>query len=212
MGYCLLYESMLSYVLFARDRWLKPGGAILPDTATMFVAGFGRGGTSIPFWENVYGFNMSCIGKELVEDAARVPIVDVVDFCDIVTNTVVPQSFDLLKMTPDEMDFTSSIELEPKLDNPTNYFTDLICKTTWCYGVVLWFDTSFTGRFCKEKSIVLSTSPYAPQTHWLQTILTFREPITMALGKLDADRLAEVGTEACPAMKMQARISIVRAS
>lgn len=35
MGYCLMYESMLSSVLFARDKWLKPGGAILPDTATM---------------------------------------------------------------------------------------------------------------------------------------------------------------------------------
>lgn len=35
MGYCLLYESMLLSVLFARDKWLKPGGAILPDTATM---------------------------------------------------------------------------------------------------------------------------------------------------------------------------------
>jgi len=35
MGYCLLYESMLGSVLYARDRWLKPGGAILPDTATI---------------------------------------------------------------------------------------------------------------------------------------------------------------------------------
>lgn len=35
MGYCLLYESMLSSVLYARDRWLKPDGAILPDTATL---------------------------------------------------------------------------------------------------------------------------------------------------------------------------------
>lgn len=35
MGYCLLYESMLSSVLYARDHWLKPGGAILPDTATI---------------------------------------------------------------------------------------------------------------------------------------------------------------------------------
>lgn len=35
MGYCLLYESMLSSVLYARDQFLKPGGAILPDTATM---------------------------------------------------------------------------------------------------------------------------------------------------------------------------------
>lgn len=35
MGYCLLYESMLSSVLIARDHWLIPGGAMLPDTATM---------------------------------------------------------------------------------------------------------------------------------------------------------------------------------
>jgi type I protein arginine methyltransferase len=35
MGYCLLFESMLSSVLFARDRYLKPGGAILPDKATI---------------------------------------------------------------------------------------------------------------------------------------------------------------------------------
>ncbi len=35
MGYCLLFESMLPSVLHARDRWLKPGGAILPDTAHM---------------------------------------------------------------------------------------------------------------------------------------------------------------------------------
>lgn len=35
MGYCLLFESMLGSVLYARDKWLKPGGAMLPDTATM---------------------------------------------------------------------------------------------------------------------------------------------------------------------------------
>ncbi|CAN6703429.1 unnamed protein product [Malus baccata var. baccata] len=35
MGYCLLYEAMLSSVLYARDQWLKPGGAMLPDTATI---------------------------------------------------------------------------------------------------------------------------------------------------------------------------------
>ncbi|GFY92374.1 protein arginine methyltransferase 3 [Actinidia rufa] len=213
-----VYESSPGYgrracsVLFARDRWLKPGGAILPDTATMFVAGFGRGGTSIPFWENVYGFNMSCIGKELVEDAARVPIVDVVDSCDIVTNTAILQSFDLLTMTPDEMDFTSRIELEPQLDNPKIDSTDSSCRMTWCYGVVLWFETGFTSRFCKEMPIVLSTSPYTPKTHWSQTSLTFREPIAIALAKPEADRFAAVGTEACPAVKIYSRISIARAS
>ncbi|ESR45657.1 hypothetical protein CICLE_v100006501mg, partial [Citrus x clementina] len=109
MGYCLLYESMLSSVLFARDQWLKPGGAILPDTATMFVAGFGRGGTSLPFWENVYGFTMSCVGREVVQDAAGIPIVDVVDDHDLVTDSVVLQTFDLATMKHDEVDFTHSV-------------------------------------------------------------------------------------------------------
>ena len=35
MGYFLLYESMLDTVLFARDKWLAPGGVLLPDKATL---------------------------------------------------------------------------------------------------------------------------------------------------------------------------------
>ena len=38
MGYFLLYESMLDTVLLARDKYLKPGGLIFPDTATIFLA------------------------------------------------------------------------------------------------------------------------------------------------------------------------------
>lgn len=33
MGYFLLYESMLDTVLYARDKWLAPGGAIFPVSA-----------------------------------------------------------------------------------------------------------------------------------------------------------------------------------
>ncbi len=38
MGYFLLYESMLDTVLLARDKYLKTGGLIFPDTATMYIA------------------------------------------------------------------------------------------------------------------------------------------------------------------------------
>ena len=38
MGYFLLYESMLDTVLVARDQYLKPGGLIFPDNATMYIA------------------------------------------------------------------------------------------------------------------------------------------------------------------------------
>lgn len=37
MGYFLLYESMLDTVLLARDKYLKPGGLIFPDTAAMYI-------------------------------------------------------------------------------------------------------------------------------------------------------------------------------
>lgn len=213
MGYCLLYESMLSSVLYARDQFLKPGGAILPDMATMFAAGFGRGGTSIPFWENVYGFNMSCIGKEIVKDASRIPMVDVIDSCDIITNSTVLQNFDLVTMKLEEMDFTAMVELELKGETSANGSTGSKPISSWCYGVVVWFETGFTERFCKEKPTTLSTSPHTPSTHWSQTILTFSEPIAMVSpGTLNVDKTAAVGTDACPAAKLQCRISVVRAA
>ncbi|ONK63649.1 uncharacterized protein A4U43_C07F17450 [Asparagus officinalis] len=212
MGYCLLYESMLSSVLYARDRWLKPGGAILPDTATIFIAGFGKGGTSLPFWENVYGFNMSCIGKEVVEDAAKAPIVDVVDSKDIVTKSAALKFLDLATMSPDDMDFTATCELElkPNLQETTSVEKS---RTVWCHGIVLWFETGFTSRFCKETPVVLSTSPYEPRTHWSQTIFTFREPIAMATeNHAISDSAVAVGSEGCPAVRIRSRISIVRSS
>ncbi|BAT93360.1 hypothetical protein LR48_Vigan05g005100 [Vigna angularis] len=204
MGYCLLYESMLGSVLYARDRWLKPGGAILPDTATIFVAGFGKGATSLPFWDNVCGFDMSCIGKELVMDAAQIPIVDVLDSQDLVTSSAILQSFDLATMKPNEVDFTATTTLELKPSASATW--------CWCYGAVLWFETGFTRRFCRETPAVLSTSPYTPRTHWSQTILTFREPIAMGFGKEQRGKLEAIGTEVYPAVNIDLRISIVRST
>ncbi|KAE9584768.1 putative methyltransferase transcription factor C2H2 family [Lupinus albus] len=214
MGYCLLYESMLGSVLYARDRWLKPGGAILPDTATIFVAGFGKGGTSLPFWQNVCDFDMSCIGKELVKEAAQIPIVDVVDYQDLVTGSEVLKTFDLATMKPNEVDFTATATLEPKSSASEHRKVHLDSKSCycWCYGVVLWFDTGFTNRFCQQTPAVLSTSPYTPRTHWSQTILTFREPIAIGFGKENEVDQTKIGTDICPAMKVNLRVSIARST
>lgn len=38
MGYFLLYESMLDTVILARDKYLKPGGLMFPDEATLYIA------------------------------------------------------------------------------------------------------------------------------------------------------------------------------
>ena len=51
MGYALLFETMLDSVLAARDKWLRPGGALLPDLATIYVAGASREALGTAFWK-----------------------------------------------------------------------------------------------------------------------------------------------------------------
>lgn len=121
------------------------------------------------------------------------------------------KTFDLAIMKPNEVDFTATATLEPKSSALENRETNLDSKTcSSCYGVVLWFETGFTNRFCKETPAVLSTSPYTPSTHWSQTILTFRDPIAVGFGKEDEVNQAAIGTDACPAAKIDLRVSIVR--
>ena len=43
-----------------------------------------------------------------------------------------------------------------------------------CYGVVVWFDTEFSARFCAQAPVVLSTSPHSAPTHWAQTLFPFK--------------------------------------
>merc|ERR1712106_972256 len=75
MGYCLFYESMLDTVLYARDKWLAPGGILYPDRTTLYITAiedFEYKEDKIDWWDSVYGFNMSCI-KEM---AIREGLVD----------------------------------------------------------------------------------------------------------------------------------------
>jgi protein arginine N-methyltransferase 1 len=56
MGYFLLYESMLDTVIYARDKWLAPGGLVFPDTCRLLVTAIEDGEyrrDKIDFWDNV---------------------------------------------------------------------------------------------------------------------------------------------------------------
>lgn len=116
------------------------------------------------------------------------------------------QYFDLATMKESEMDFTASLELRLPESGPA------VPGVTWCYGIVLWFYTGFTNRFCKDKPVVLSTSPFSTPTHWSQTIFTFEEPIAITNEKSVVGSSASVGSAECPAAAIRSRISIVRAS
>lgn len=49
MGYFLLFEGMLDTVIYARDHYLAPGGAILPNRCTISIVGSGDTSTSYHF-------------------------------------------------------------------------------------------------------------------------------------------------------------------
>lgn len=106
-----LYESMLDTVLLARDKYLASGGLMFPDSATLFLAGLEDQDykeEKIGFWDDVYGFDYSCI-KEI---ALREPLVDTVDLKNVVTNPCAVRTFDLLRVTKDELAFTAPFRLQ----------------------------------------------------------------------------------------------------
>lgn len=192
MGYALLFESMLDSVLYARDRWLRPGGAILPDMARLYIAGVDRRAVGLNFWDNVYGFIMDPIAQKLREEALKRPLVAIVKPEQVLTNIQQLQEFDLLTMTADLQDFNAHFTLE------ADQLTSPQCDTrqaedeardhgdgdgsadSCCHALAVWFDVDFSQRFCPDQPVVLETSPRAPPTHWAQTLLTLRQPVDLA--------------------------------
>ena len=203
MGYALLFESMFDTVIEARDFLLKPGGAILPDVAVLHVAGFGRNATSLPFWDDVYGFEMPCVQKSLVEDAIKTAIVAPVKGAHVVTDSREIRRLDLATVAAKDLDFTAAeVVLAARTDGVRGDEVDasvaagagegatgltqrsVVLDTdaggpVMVHGVVLWFDTLFSERFSAETPGALSTSPHERQTHWAQTMLHFPEPIAL---------------------------------
>ena len=79
MGYFLLFESMLDTVLYARDRWLKPDGIMMPDNCSLYLTASSDQALherNLEYWENVYGFQMSCMRTAVVNEASVMVVND----------------------------------------------------------------------------------------------------------------------------------------
>ncbi|DBB07799.1 hypothetical protein WJX82_004343 [Trebouxia sp. C0006] len=178
MGYALLFESMLDTVLYARDRWLKPGGAILPDLASLHMAAAGAGATGLTFWNKVYGLDYSLVQQELREDAHQTALLKDVSSQDLLSCSCLLRQLDIAHMDAADASFSTDfiLEADPKS----------CCGPQECHALVLWFDMNFSKRFCAEQPVKLSTSPHGPQTHWCQTVLVLRKPILFGLGTAEA--------------------------
>ncbi|KAG8887254.1 hypothetical protein FRB98_000291 [Tulasnella sp. 332] len=166
MGYFLLYESMLDTVLLARDKYLKKDGLLLPDVCTMYLAAIEDGDykeEKIGFWDNVYGFDYSCI-KEV---ALREPLVDTVDLKAVVTEPFLFKRIDLRTARKEDLTFIAPFQLRAT-------------RNDYIHALIGWFDTEFS---CLHKPLRFSTGPHAKYTHWKQTVFYLRDVITVSSGE-----------------------------
>ncbi|VDB95927.1 unnamed protein product [Peniophora sp. CBMAI 1063] len=165
MGYFLLYESMLDTVLDARDKYLKPDGLIFPDHATMYLAAIEDQDykeEKINFWDNVYGFDYSCI-KDI---ALREPLVDTVELKAVVTDPCMFREIDIKTVKKEDLSFTAPFKLKATRDD-------------YVHAFLAWFDVSFK---CTHKQVSFSTGPHAKYTHWKQTVFYTPETLTINAG------------------------------
>jgi protein arginine N-methyltransferase 6 len=191
MGYMLLYESMLSSVICARDRWLKPGGIILPSHATLYMAPITnaeRYSESIDFWRNVYGIDMSAMLPLAKQCAFEEPCVESITGENVLSWPIVVKQVDCLKVTVQELEVVTA-----------EFHTTSMMMAN-LHGFAFWFDVTFgdpslespfdspcgndrNGRrsYTPEgkgnECLILSTAPEESPTHWQQTILYIYDPI-----------------------------------
>ncbi|KAI0697253.1 S-adenosyl-L-methionine-dependent methyltransferase [Cytidiella melzeri] len=166
MGYFLLYESMLDTVILARDKYLKPGGLMFPDEATLYIAAIEDSDykeEKINYWDNVYGFDFSCI-KDI---ALREPLVDTVELKAVVTDPCLIKHLNLLTVKKEDLAFTAP-------------FTLNVTRNDWVHAFLAWFDISFEA--C-HKPVKFSTGPHARYTHWKQTVFYTPDTLTVCAGE-----------------------------
>jgi len=166
MGYCLLYESMLQTVIFARDKWLQPEGIILPDKATLNLTAIEDAEykeDKINFWDNVYGFNMSSIKKTAIQE----PLVDVVEPNQVMSGTCRLLSIDISTVKEADLSFVTPFRLVAARDD-------------FCHALVASFDIEFTKCL---KTVFFSTGPHASYTHWKQTVFYMNDVLSMKKGE-----------------------------
>ncbi|KAF5761799.1 putative methyltransferase [Helianthus annuus] len=181
MGYMLLYESMLGSVIFARDRWLKPGGLILPSHAVLYMAPVthpDRYAESIDFWRNVYGVDMSPLLPLAKQCAFEEPCVETINGENVLTWPHEVKNVDCYTITIKELEsVTTRFKLQSMMKAPL-------------HGFAFWFDVEFNGpdktnpssghprkRARPDDALVLSTAPGDPYTHWQQTLVYFDDPV-----------------------------------
>lgn len=174
MGYCLLYEAMLPSIIYARDKYLKPDGLLIPSSATIWIAPVkddAYNSEHVSYWQDVYGFDMKAMQEGLFNDVR----IDALPEDSLCGGPYPFKVLDLYQTQSADLSFTARWTTE--LDEGIKHFD----------GFLIWFDIYFSpfrtsslpsatttpSEFMKALSgnVAFTTGPNGPETHWKQGLL-----------------------------------------
>lgn len=173
MGYCLLFESMLDSVLWARDKYLATDGLMVPSHCVLHIAPIEDQDylvENIDFWRDVYGFNMTSMTEKIYDDI----LVRQLPSKNIAAKSAPFLTLPLHTITTAELSFVKPFSVEISRDLDT------------LDGWVIWFDTFFlTSRGAvladgaraetwpsgSKDGVAFTTGPDGKETHWRSGVM-----------------------------------------
>lgn len=158
-------ENILASLVIARDRWLKPGGVIVPGrvTAILAPAEIADFDESVAYWRSrPHGIDMELIARLTTQETYH---------------TQVPLTPDDLLAAPQTMwshdPYTVSLD---EADQP--FITKLsfvATRTGMLSGFVAWFTADMINH-------ELTNAVGAPDTHWGRTLFPLDRPVEVSAG------------------------------
>jgi SAM-dependent methyltransferase len=161
MGHFLFAERMLEPLIRLRDKYLRPGGRIIPERCSLHI-GLVRAKT---YFEDLsflctrpYGIDFSAVGDWPFTEVGLLTMKAE----DLLPDTACIGEFDLTTVTSTPPVWKGSIATR---------------ADSVVYGLCGWFDAQLSP------SVKLSTSPFAPPTHWLHFHFPFDRPLDAVAGE-----------------------------
>ena len=162
-GNFLLSEDLLPSLFYARDKYLKSGGTLIPDKAKMEV---------MPVYaQKYYDKYIDCWSNksDLDYQSVRHQAVNMLyyDYFNERNETPLAEPVELL-----DLDFMQATEASCRSRVSVNITEDGIC-----HGWLGWFKARIGKKW-------LSTSPDSQKLHWCQVFLPLNEPLNVKNGDI----------------------------
>ncbi len=194
MGSVLLKESMFDSVAYARDKWLKPGGLLLPSHASIFLGLYSptseRDRTDfvrlqlhkeIAEWKetvtNLQGLDIDYSGftDELVHELSNYFLKNGIRVNYLAPNNLASDPQKVLEFDCATVDPQALVQFSNDFEYTVNNQAEI-------KGFLVWFTTDFPN------GVVLDTGPGLSYNHWGQQLF----PLPESLKVMPGDRV--VGT------------------